>query len=87
MTTVTVQEAQARLSNLFHQLTPGEEVVITAASCLVRCHETHLAWNYGPGRWGIIVSQTKIDSRSTGGCTSEPRAATTRPNTTVSNES
>jgi prevent-host-death family protein len=29
MTTVTIQEAQARLSDLIHQLTPGEEVVIT----------------------------------------------------------
>ncbi|MGO9468216.1 MAG: type II toxin-antitoxin system Phd/YefM family antitoxin [Isosphaeraceae bacterium] len=29
MTTVTVQEAQARLSDLIHQLAPGEELVIT----------------------------------------------------------
>jgi prevent-host-death family protein len=29
MTTVTIQEAQAKLSDLIHQLTPGEEVVIT----------------------------------------------------------
>jgi antitoxin (DNA-binding transcriptional repressor) of toxin-antitoxin stability system len=29
MTTVSIQEAQARLSELIHQLTPGEEMVIT----------------------------------------------------------
>jgi prevent-host-death family protein len=29
MTTVTIQEAQAKLSELIHRLTPGEEVVIT----------------------------------------------------------
>jgi prevent-host-death family protein len=29
MATVTLQEAQARLSELVHQLAPGEEVVIT----------------------------------------------------------
>jgi antitoxin (DNA-binding transcriptional repressor) of toxin-antitoxin stability system len=29
MTTVSIQEAQAKLSELIHQLIPGEEVVIT----------------------------------------------------------
>ncbi|MGH7171942.1 MAG: type II toxin-antitoxin system Phd/YefM family antitoxin [Gemmataceae bacterium] len=29
MTTVTLQEAQAKLPDLIHKLTPGEEVVIT----------------------------------------------------------
>ena len=29
MSTVTLQEAQARLSDLIHGLTPGDEVVIT----------------------------------------------------------
>ena len=29
MATVTLQEAQAKLSDLIHQLSPGEEVVIT----------------------------------------------------------
>ncbi len=29
MTTVSIQEAQAKLSELIHQLTPDEEVVIT----------------------------------------------------------
>ncbi|HEV3263168.1 MAG TPA: type II toxin-antitoxin system prevent-host-death family antitoxin [Gemmataceae bacterium] len=29
MPTVTIQEAQARLSDLIHRLTPGDEVVIT----------------------------------------------------------
>jgi prevent-host-death family protein len=29
MTTVTLAEAQAKLSDLIHQLTPGDEVVIT----------------------------------------------------------
>jgi antitoxin (DNA-binding transcriptional repressor) of toxin-antitoxin stability system len=29
MSTVTLQEAQARLSDLIHRLTPGDEVVIT----------------------------------------------------------
>ena len=29
MTTVSIQEAQARLSELIHRLTPEEEVVIT----------------------------------------------------------
>ena len=29
MTTITIQEAQAKLSELIHQLTPGEEVLIT----------------------------------------------------------
>jgi antitoxin (DNA-binding transcriptional repressor) of toxin-antitoxin stability system len=29
MTTVSIQEAQAELSELIHQLSPGEEVVIT----------------------------------------------------------
>ncbi|NLX95322.1 MAG: type II toxin-antitoxin system prevent-host-death family antitoxin [Rhodopirellula sp.] len=29
MTTITVQEAQACLSDLIHRLTPGDEVVIT----------------------------------------------------------
>ena len=29
MATVTIQEAQAKLSDLIHRLTPGEEVVIT----------------------------------------------------------
>ena len=29
MATVTIQEAQARLSDLIHRLSPGEEVVIT----------------------------------------------------------
>jgi prevent-host-death family protein len=29
MPTVTIQEAQAKLSDLIHQLSPGEEVVIT----------------------------------------------------------
>ena len=29
MATVTIQEAQANLSDLIHRLTPGEEVVIT----------------------------------------------------------
>ncbi len=29
MTTVTIQEAQAKLADLIHQLAPGDEVVIT----------------------------------------------------------
>jgi prevent-host-death family protein len=29
MTTVSIQEAQAKLSELIHRLTPGDEVVIT----------------------------------------------------------
>ncbi len=29
MSTVTIQEAQARLPDLIHRLSPGEEVVIT----------------------------------------------------------
>jgi antitoxin (DNA-binding transcriptional repressor) of toxin-antitoxin stability system len=29
MATVTIQEAQAQLPNLIHQLAPGEEMVIT----------------------------------------------------------
>ncbi|WAS06092.1 type II toxin-antitoxin system prevent-host-death family antitoxin [Gloeomargaritales cyanobacterium VI4D9] len=29
MTTVTIQEAQAQLPDLIHQLNPGEELVIT----------------------------------------------------------
>ena len=29
MSTITLQEAQARLSELIHRLTPGDEVVIT----------------------------------------------------------
>ncbi len=29
MTTITVEEAQARLSQLVHQLAPGEEILIT----------------------------------------------------------
>jgi len=29
MTTITLQDAQANLAELVHQLTPGEEVVIT----------------------------------------------------------
>lgn len=29
MTTITIREAQDRLSELIHRLTPGEEVVIT----------------------------------------------------------
>lgn len=29
MTTITVEEAHARLSQLLHQLAPGEEVLIT----------------------------------------------------------
>ena len=29
MATVTIQEAQAKLPDLIHQLTPGEELVIT----------------------------------------------------------
>jgi len=29
MITISVQEAQARLSELIHRLTPGEEVIIT----------------------------------------------------------
>ena len=29
MTTVTIQEAQSRLSDLIHNLVPGDEVVIT----------------------------------------------------------
>ena len=29
MATVTIQEAQAKLADLIHRLTPGEEVVIT----------------------------------------------------------
>ncbi|MEX0712924.1 MAG: type II toxin-antitoxin system prevent-host-death family antitoxin [Pirellulales bacterium] len=29
MTTVSLQEAQAKLSDLIHQMTPGDEVVIT----------------------------------------------------------
>jgi prevent-host-death family protein len=29
MTTVTIQEAQAKLPDLIHQLVPGDEVVIT----------------------------------------------------------
>lgn len=29
MATVTIQEAQAKLSDIIHQLNPGEEVVIT----------------------------------------------------------
>jgi prevent-host-death family protein len=29
MATVTIQEAHAKLSDLIHKLTPGEEVVIT----------------------------------------------------------
>ena len=29
MSTVTIQEAQAKLPDLIHRLTPGEEVVIT----------------------------------------------------------
>lgn len=28
-TTITIQEAQTRLSELIHRLTPGEEVIIT----------------------------------------------------------
>lgn len=29
MTTITIQEARDRLSELIHRLTPGEEVIIT----------------------------------------------------------
>jgi len=29
MSTITIQEAQARLSDLIHRLTPGDELVIT----------------------------------------------------------
>ena len=29
MTTVTIQEAQSRLTDLIHRLSPGEEIVIT----------------------------------------------------------
>lgn len=29
MTTVTIQEAQSKLTDLIHRLSPGEEVVIT----------------------------------------------------------
>ena len=29
MATITIQEAQAKLPDIIHQLTPGEEVVIT----------------------------------------------------------
>ena len=29
MSTITIQEAQTRLSELIHRLTPGEEVIIT----------------------------------------------------------
>lgn len=29
LTTITIDEAQARLKDLIHQLTPGEELVIT----------------------------------------------------------
>jgi antitoxin (DNA-binding transcriptional repressor) of toxin-antitoxin stability system len=29
MNTITIQEAQTRLSELIHRLTPGEEVIIT----------------------------------------------------------
>ena len=29
MATVTIQEAQAKLADLIHQMTPGDEVVIT----------------------------------------------------------
>jgi prevent-host-death family protein len=29
MTTITIQEAQSRLSELIHRLAPGEEVIIT----------------------------------------------------------
>jgi prevent-host-death family protein len=29
MSTVTIQEAQAKLADLIHKLTPGDEVVIT----------------------------------------------------------
>ena len=29
MATVTIQEAQAKLADLIHKLTPGDEVVIT----------------------------------------------------------
>ena len=29
MTTITIQEAKDRLSELIHRLTPGEEVIIT----------------------------------------------------------
>ncbi len=29
MVTVTVQEAQQRLADLIHELTPGEEIIIT----------------------------------------------------------
>jgi prevent-host-death family protein len=29
MTTITIQEAQTRLPELIHRLTPGEEVIIT----------------------------------------------------------
>ncbi len=32
MPTVTIQEAQARLADLIHKLSPGEEVVITENS-------------------------------------------------------
>jgi antitoxin (DNA-binding transcriptional repressor) of toxin-antitoxin stability system len=32
MATVSIQEAQAKLSDLIHQLSPGEEVVITENS-------------------------------------------------------
>jgi antitoxin (DNA-binding transcriptional repressor) of toxin-antitoxin stability system len=32
MATVTIQEAQAKLPDLIHQLTPGEELVITENS-------------------------------------------------------
>ena len=29
MTTVTIEEAQAKLKELIHQMTPGEELIIT----------------------------------------------------------
>jgi prevent-host-death family protein len=35
MPTVPIQEAQARLPDLIHRLTPGEEVVITENGCPV----------------------------------------------------
>ena len=47
MATVTIQEAQATLLELIHQLPPGEEVVITENNQTV----AKLAWTQPTQQW------------------------------------
>ncbi len=60
MSTVTIQDAQARLSDLIHHLTPGDEVLITENDEPVAKLARTEARNHWPCKAGSAKGKIRI---------------------------